>query len=61
MVLDVEHHYDFGKVKHRFILSILMVGFSGVLYIGDDDIRKGVGYFHTTPKHRHVVYPFSRK
>ena len=34
MVLNVEHHYDFGKTKDRLILFILMVGFSGVSNIG---------------------------
>ena len=31
MVLNVEHHYDFGKIKDGFILLIRMVGFSGIL------------------------------
>ena len=32
--LNVEHHQDFGKIKDEFILQILMVGFSGILDIG---------------------------
>ena len=34
MVLNLKHHYDFGKIKDGFILLILMVGFSGILDIG---------------------------
>ena len=34
MVLNLEHHYDFGKLKDGFILLILLVGFSGTLDIG---------------------------
>ena len=34
MVLNVEHHYDFGKIEDGFILLILMVGFSGILDTG---------------------------
>ena len=33
-VLNVEHHYDFGKIKDGFLLLILIVGFSGILDIG---------------------------
>ena len=34
MMLNVEHHYNIGKIKDGFILLILMVGFSGILDIG---------------------------
>ena len=34
MVLNVEHHCDFGKIKDVFILLIIMVGFSSILDIG---------------------------
>ena len=34
MVLNVEHHYDFEKIKDGFILLIFLVGFSGILDIG---------------------------
>ena len=34
MVLNVEHHQDFGKIKAGLIKLILMVGFSGILGIG---------------------------
>ena len=34
MMLNVEHHQDFGKIKDVLILQILMVGFSGILGIG---------------------------
>ena len=33
MVLNVEHHLDFGKIKNGLILLILMVAFSGILDI----------------------------
>ena len=31
--VNVEHHYDFGKIKDGFILLTIMVGFSGILDI----------------------------
>ena len=34
MVLNVEHPYDFGKIKTRLIKQILMDGFSGTLDTG---------------------------
>ena len=34
MVINVEHHYDFEKIKDGFILLILMLGFSGILDTG---------------------------
>ena len=34
MVLNVEHHYDFGKIMDGFILLILMVVFNGILDTG---------------------------
>ena len=35
MVLNVEHYYDFEKIKDGFILLILMVvGFKGIVDIG---------------------------
>ena len=39
MVLNVEHHEDFGKIKDGFILLILMVGFNGILDIGWVDVQ----------------------
>ena len=33
MVLNVEHHLDFGKIKNGLILLIPMVAFSGILDI----------------------------
>ena len=40
MVLNVEHHYDFGKIMDGFILLILMVVFNGILDTGYDDERQ---------------------
>ena len=34
MVLNVEHHYDFGKIMDRLILQILTDVFSGILDTG---------------------------
>ena len=34
MVLNVEHHLDFGKIMDGLILQILMVAFNGILDIG---------------------------
>ena len=34
LVLNVEHHQDFEKIKIRLIVQVLMVGFSGILNIG---------------------------
>ena len=34
MVLNVEHHVDFGKIMDGLILQIVMVGFSGILDTG---------------------------
>ena len=34
MMLNTEHHYDFGKIKAGLILLILMTSFSGILDIG---------------------------
>ena len=39
MVLNVEHHYDFGKINVGLILYILMIGCSGILDIGQADDR----------------------
>ena len=33
-MLNVEHHYDFGRKKAGLIKLIHMVGFSGILDIG---------------------------
>ena len=33
MVLNVEHHYDFGKIKVELINKILMDGFNDILDI----------------------------
>ena len=38
MVLNVEHHEDFGKIMDEFILLILMVGFNGILDTGWVDV-----------------------
>ena len=34
MVLNVEHHEDFGKINDGFILLILVEGFCGILDTG---------------------------
>ena len=34
MVLNVAHHYDFGKIKDGLMESIHMDGFNGILGIG---------------------------
>ena len=40
MVLNAEHHYDFGKIKAGQMKQILMVGFSGILGTGQVENRK---------------------
>ena len=40
MVQSVEHHYDFGKIKVGLIKQILIVGFSGILGIGQVEDQK---------------------
>ena len=40
MVLNVEHHQDFGKVKDGLMKLILMVGFNGILDIGKEEDLK---------------------
>ena len=37
MVLNVEDHLDFGKIKVRLIKLIHMVGFNGILDIGKEE------------------------
>ena len=34
MVLNVEHHEDFGKIRVGLMKYILMAGFSGILGTG---------------------------
>ena len=34
LVLNVEHHQDFEKIKVKLILQVLMVGFTGILNFG---------------------------
>ena len=34
MMLNVEHHEDFGKIRDGLMKQILMVGFSDTLDIG---------------------------
>ena len=40
MVENVEHHEDFGEIKVGLIKQILMVGFSGILGIGQVEDQK---------------------
>ena len=40
MVENVEHHEDFGEIKFGLIKQILMVGFSGILGIGQVEDQK---------------------
>ena len=37
MMLNGEHHLDFGKVVHALILQILMVGYTSILDIGQTE------------------------
>ena len=34
LILNVEHHQDFEKIKVRLIVQVLKVGFSGILNFG---------------------------
>ena len=40
MVLNVEHHEDFGKVMNRLTKYILMDGFSGIFDTGWEKDQK---------------------
>ena len=44
MVLIVEYDKDFGKIKFELILQILMVGFNGILDIGQIEDLQMIKY-----------------